>query len=146
MEPIERRAFLLTALAAPLAACAPGALPASLPPTSQTRTPVLVRAGQDRLGSPRTLFGRLEIDAKVTTADTAGGLYIIEHSDQGKGGPPRHVHHAQDEWFYVLQGPYRVEVGGAIRPGAGGFSSRAPRNSARVGPYRRRGGQAYHRV
>lgn len=112
MEPIERRTFLLTALAAaPLAACASGALPASAPPAPQRRTPVLVRAGQDRLGNPRTLFGHLEIDAKVATADTAGGVYIIEHSDQGKGGPPRHVHHAQDEWFYVLEGPYRVEVG-----------------------------------
>ena len=30
----------------------------------------------------------------------------------GKGGPPRHVHFEQDEWFYVIKGDYVFEVGG----------------------------------
>jgi uncharacterized cupin superfamily protein len=29
----------------------------------------------------------------------------------GKGGSPRHVHHAQDEWFYVVEGKFAAEVG-----------------------------------
>ena len=111
MSPIERRAFLLMSLAAtPLAACAPTALPSgSL--AQRRRTGVLVRAGQDTAGRPRTVLGGLRIDAKVTPGDTAGDLYIIEHADETKGGPARHVHHAQDEWFYVLEGAYVVEVG-----------------------------------
>ena len=111
MESVDRRAFLAALAAAPLAAGAQGAQPLSQPPAKRSRTAVRVAAGQDRLGSSRTLFGHLQIDAKLTTTDTAGGLYIIEHADRGKGGPPRHVHHAQDEWFYVLQGAYRMVVG-----------------------------------
>ena len=112
MDPMERRTFLLAALAAaPLAGCAPAAVPASPPLAQRRRTGALVRAGQDRHGSPQTVFGGLRIDAKVPPSDTGGDLYIIEHSDEAKGGPPRHVHHAQDEWFYVLAGAYRLEVG-----------------------------------
>ncbi|PAP77208.1 cupin domain-containing protein [Rubrivirga marina] len=109
MRLIERRAFLLTALvAAPLASCAPGL---RIPLVQRRRAGSLVRAGQDRTGRPRHVFGGLRIDAKVPPSDTAGDLYVIEHTDEAKGGPPRHVHHAQDEWFYVLEGAYRVDVG-----------------------------------
>ncbi len=112
MKHIERRGFLLSALAAvPLAACAGGAPPASAPPAPRGRAGILVRGGRDRLGSPRRVFGGLRIDAKVTPGDSGGDLYVIEHSDEAKGGPPRHVHHQQDEWFYVLEGSYRLEVG-----------------------------------
>jgi mannose-6-phosphate isomerase-like protein (cupin superfamily) len=109
MRHIPRRVFLLTALAAaPLASCAS-------PPRSslaqRRRTGAFVRAGQDRTGHPRRVFGGLHIDAKVTPTDTAGDLYVIEHTDEAKGGPPRHIHHAQDEWFYVLEGAYRFDVG-----------------------------------
>jgi len=29
----------------------------------------------------------------------------------GKGGPARHVHHAQDEWFYAVAGSFVFEIG-----------------------------------
>lgn len=107
MRLIERRAFLLTALvAAPLSSCTPAA---SL--RRRRRAVSLVRAGQDRTGHPRHVFSGLRIDAKVPPEDTTGDLYIIEHTDEEKGGPPRHVHHAQDEWFYVLEGNYRIDIG-----------------------------------
>jgi hypothetical protein len=112
MKNIERRGFLLSALAAgPLAACAGGAPPAAAPPVPRGRAGILVRGGRDRLGSPRRVFGGLRIDAKVHPGDSGGDLYVIEHSDEARGGPPRHVHHEQDEWFYVLEGSYRLEVG-----------------------------------
>ncbi|MEX2400201.1 MAG: cupin domain-containing protein [Rhodothermales bacterium] len=109
MRTIDRRTFLLTSLAtAPLVSCA-SAPRASLAQNRQAGT--LVRVGQDRTGHPRNVFGGLHIDAKVLPDDTTGNLYIIEHTDEAKGGPPRHVHHTQDEWFYVLEGAYRIEVG-----------------------------------
>jgi quercetin dioxygenase-like cupin family protein len=80
-------------------------------PTQRRRTGALVQAGRDRTGHPRHVFGGLRIDAKVTPEDTAGHLYVIEHTDEAKGGPPRHVHHAQDKWFYVLEGAYRIDIG-----------------------------------
>lgn len=109
MRLFERRAFLLASLAAaPLASCA-SASRASRVSRRQAGTHVL--AGQDRTGHPRHVFGGLRIDAKVSPEDTTGDLYIIEHTDEAKGGPPRHVHLAQDEWFYVLEGAYRIDVG-----------------------------------
>jgi mannose-6-phosphate isomerase-like protein (cupin superfamily) len=35
----------------------------------------------------------------------------MEHTSQKKGGPPRHLHHNEDEWFYVIQGDYVMEIG-----------------------------------
>ncbi len=29
-------------------------------------------------------------------------MFILEHRHTAKGGPPRHVHREQDEWWYVL--------------------------------------------
>ncbi len=109
MRLVERRTFLLAALATgPLAACAS----VSRPSRAQRKPAgTLVRAGQDRTGHPRHVFGGLRIDAKVSPEDTTGDLYIIEHTDEARGGPPRHVHHAQDEWFYVLEGAYHIEIG-----------------------------------
>jgi quercetin dioxygenase-like cupin family protein len=106
-----RRDFVRAALAvAPLGTC--GRRPAGAPPAPlRPAGGVAVRAGHDRRARPRAVFGGLRIDAKVLPGDTAGDLYVIEHTDAGRGGPPRHVHHAQDEWFYVLEGSYRLEVG-----------------------------------
>ena len=107
MRHIHRRSFLASALAAvPFAACAPSSQLAQ-----RSGTGTVVKAGQDRYNRPRQVFGGLRIDGKVLPADTGGDLYIIEHTDEAKGGPPRHVHHEQDEWFYVVEGAYHVEVG-----------------------------------
>ncbi len=47
-----------------------------------------------------------------------------------KGGPARHLHHEQEEWFYVLEGEYVIEVGEErYEPGAGD-SVLAPREVA----------------
>ena len=96
---------------------------------------MLVRGEQDRLGRPRTVLGRQRIDAKVTPADTAGDLYVIEHVDDVRGGPSRHVHHAQDEWFYVLAGAYVVEVGEDRFELGPGDSVLAPRGVPHVWGY-----------
>ena len=73
-----------------------------------------VAAGDDRDKEHRKVFGdrAVPLDFKVSTADSRGGMFIVEHTDLKKGGPPRHVHHDQDEWFYVVKGDYIVEVGG----------------------------------
>lgn len=68
-----------------------------------------VAAGQDRFGEQRGL-GIQSIDFKVTTQDSEG-LFIAELTFHTKGGPPRHLHYEQDEWFYVLEGAFVFEVG-----------------------------------
>jgi quercetin dioxygenase-like cupin family protein len=81
-----------------------------------------VAAGEDRVQEHRKLFGDrgIPLDFKVSTRDSGGGLFIVEHTDVRKSGPPRHLHHDQEEWFYVVKGKYIVEVGGerfALGPG-----------------------------
>jgi quercetin dioxygenase-like cupin family protein len=74
-----------------------------------TPSALRVAAGQDRFGEQRGL-GIQSIDFKVTSQDSEG-LFIAELTFHKKGGPPRHLHYEQDEWFYVLAGEFVFEVG-----------------------------------
>ena len=47
---------------------------------------------------------------KVTGAQTAGGLTVVESWGPRGHGSPLHVHHREDEIFYVLDGELRLEV------------------------------------
>lgn len=70
---------------------------------------VRVAAGQDRFGEQRRLVTNV-IDFKVTPQDSTG-LLILELTSHAKGGPERHRHVEQDEWFHVLEGQLLIEVG-----------------------------------
>ncbi len=70
---------------------------------------LLVAAGADRFGLQRGL-GISTIAFKVTPQDSAG-LLILENTFHAKGGPARHLHYAQDEWFYAVEGTFLIEVG-----------------------------------
>jgi quercetin dioxygenase-like cupin family protein len=72
---------------------------------------VRVPAGGDRFGRRRKIFGSMSIDYKVPSSDTDGGLFVVENTNDSKGGPPRHLHHEQEEWFYVVEGEYLAEIG-----------------------------------
>jgi quercetin dioxygenase-like cupin family protein len=72
---------------------------------------VHIPAGGDRFQEGRQVFGSRVIDFKVSSVDTNGDLFIVEVTDDTKGGPPRHLHHEQEEWFYVIDGEYIVEIG-----------------------------------
>ena len=128
MHPMARRTFIQGILALPLIGTAAGFAGSSEP----ARRGVRVSADLDRFGERRKVFGSLPIDVKVAGADTGGGLFLIEQIDDRKGGPPRHVHHRQDEWFYVVAGSYAIEVGGERMELGGGDSVLAPRGIPHV--------------
>ncbi len=55
------------------------------------------------------------LDVKISGNDTNGELAIFEQTSLSQGrGTPLHVHPAQDEIFYVLDGSYRFKVGDDI--------------------------------
>jgi mannose-6-phosphate isomerase-like protein (cupin superfamily) len=70
----------------------------------------IVGAGQDRFGESHSL-GFSSIHFKVSTRDSNGALFVIEHENLLKGGPPVHFHLHQDEWFYVMEGEVLFQVG-----------------------------------
>jgi mannose-6-phosphate isomerase-like protein (cupin superfamily) len=114
MQNIQRRSFLQLALTAlPVTVFAQTANIASV------AKPVRVPAGVDREGKKHAI-GLSSTTYKVLTQDTGGALFVLEQSNQKKGGPPRHLHHDVDELFYSLEGEYIVEVGSErfhLKPG-----------------------------
>lgn len=52
------------------------------------------------------------LDVKISGSDTDGDLAIFEQTSVSQGkGTPLHLHHSQDEIFYVLEGAYYFQVG-----------------------------------
>ena len=58
-----------------------------------------------------------------SSAETTGGrVAVIEHLGPRGAGSPLHVHHREDEWFYVTEGELTFWVGGqVIEAPAGSF-------------------------
>ncbi|MBK7893690.1 MAG: cupin domain-containing protein [Anaerolineaceae bacterium] len=92
-----------------------------------------VAAGADQFGEARSL-GISTIAFKVVPQDEMG-LFIIENTFHAKGGPARHLHYAQDEWFYAVAGEFVVEVGSERFHLNPGDSLLAPRNVPHVWAY-----------
>ena len=63
----------------------------------------VVRAGED-LSGERHGLGVSVIEFKVITPD----LLVLENVFHAPGGPPRHLHLEQDEWFYALEGEFAI--------------------------------------
>jgi quercetin dioxygenase-like cupin family protein len=109
---LERREFVRSLGAVPIAAL-PGVRPAlNLPqerdPSARTE---FVAAGKDRAGTP-VAMGFSSLGFKVAGQQTDGRVFLMEHVGLTKGGgPPRHLHYEQEEWFYVLEGELVAEVG-----------------------------------
>jgi mannose-6-phosphate isomerase-like protein (cupin superfamily) len=92
-----------------------------------------VPAGRDRFQGQREIrFTKTVIDFKVSTLDTDGGLAVCEITSLQKGGPARHLHHEQEEWFYVVEGEHVIEVGEDRYEAGPGDSVLAPRKVAHV--------------
>jgi mannose-6-phosphate isomerase-like protein (cupin superfamily) len=71
-----------------------------------------VPAGETRFRRQHEIrLTRTLIDIKVSTLDTGGALSVAEITSPQKGGPARHLHHGQDEWFYVVEGEHVIKVG-----------------------------------
>ena len=94
---------------------------------------LIVAVGEDRFGEQRGL-GISSISFKVTPQDS-NGLLIIENTFHEKGGPARHLHYDQDEWFYAVEGEFIVEVGDEKLNLKPGDSLLAPRKVAHAWAY-----------
>lgn len=72
-------------------------------------------------GEARWWFDSLAV-VKATAADTGGQMSIVEVTEGPNAQSPLHVHHREDEGFWLLEGDVTFEVGGAtIEAHAGDF-------------------------
>ena len=55
-------------------------------------------------------LGSLTIN-KVGAAASRGGLSIVDHRVPAGYSPPRHIHHGQDEIFFILEGRFSIVCG-----------------------------------
>jgi len=75
------------------------------------RREICVQEGQDRFNERIPVGAKSSIDRKVSGKDTEGVWSMFEAHWHANGGPPMHVHQGEDEWFYVIEGEYVVQVG-----------------------------------
>jgi mannose-6-phosphate isomerase-like protein (cupin superfamily) len=85
-----------------------------------------VEAGKDRFQEELLIMGG-RFDCKVSGKDTDGDLCIYDTIRQEKGGPAVHIHHNQDEWFYIIKGEFIAKIGEDLLRLKAGDSAFAPR-------------------
>jgi mannose-6-phosphate isomerase-like protein (cupin superfamily) len=118
---MKRRVFLQI----PLVASALIAV-AKNQPQQKPKKGIKIEAGKDRYQEELLIMGG-QFDCKVSGKDTNGDLCIYDTVRQEKGGPALHLHHGQDEWFYVIKGEFVVKVGDDTFILKAGDSALAPR-------------------
>ena len=64
----------------------------------------------------------------ITGKESAGGLFIFESIIPPKAGPPRHLHHREDEAFCVIEGKFLYECGDRRAEGGPGTYVFLPRD------------------
>jgi mannose-6-phosphate isomerase-like protein (cupin superfamily) len=105
MAAIERRSFIGTLAAGLSTLWFPVGARAD-----STHAGIKVAADEDRFGQSRSI-GFNATTFKVGTGDTQGALFVMEQHSLKPGGPPLHLHHEQDEFWYVISGEYLFQVG-----------------------------------
>jgi quercetin dioxygenase-like cupin family protein len=92
--------------------------------SAQALSPMAVRSDE---GEARWWFGSLAV-IKTTAAHTAGQLTIVEITAPPGLEAPLHVHHRDDEGFWILEGDVTFEVGDARIEARAGDYVFGPRN------------------
>ncbi len=88
-----------------------------------TTTPIALHEGE---GEARWFLGCL-VTLKASTDTTGGRVAVIEHLAPEGAGSPLHVHHDEDEWFYVTDGTLTFWVGGQLFEASAGSFVYGPR-------------------
>lgn len=86
---------------------------------------IVVGSGVSRWGEPITCIEKAW--TKISAKDTSGNWSFFEAVVPPGFGVPLHLHHSQEEWFWVLSGDFLFEVGGEIFRLSAGMSLLGPR-------------------
>jgi quercetin dioxygenase-like cupin family protein len=92
----------------------------------------VTRSGE---GEARWWFGALA-EIRLSAEQTGGVLTIVEVTEPPNAVAPLHVHHHDDETFWILEGGVRIEAAGTVvdaRPGDVVFGPRGVPHHYTVG-------------
>src|SRR5262250_1386760 len=97
--------------------------------SSQRQEKVMPEAGsQKKQGSMVSVLGEI-ISFKITGEETGGPLCVVELTAFPDNGPPPHIHHREDESFYILDGAFSFLLGDRTTEAGPGFFCRVPRGT-----------------
>jgi quercetin dioxygenase-like cupin family protein len=85
-----------------------------------------VNAGSSHSQEELNIMGG-RFNCMISSHDTNGELLAYDTVRSEKGGPAFHVHHSQDEWFYIISGEFIAQVGEDKFSLKAGDSAFAPR-------------------
>jgi len=68
------------------------------------------------------------VTIKASSETTDGRVAVMEHLAPRGAGTPLHVHHNEDEWFYITEGELTFWVGGQVMTAAAGSFVYGPRD------------------
>jgi mannose-6-phosphate isomerase-like protein (cupin superfamily) len=91
----------------------------------------VVKADKDRIGGTLNALG-VETSVKISSNDSGGAYSMMETSYPPNTGPPLHLHHREDEWWYILEGNFVFEIDGErlhAGPGDTVFGPRGTRHT-----------------
>ena len=86
--------------------------------------PIALSAGE---GEALWFLGQL-VTIKASSESTAGRVAVTETLAPRGSGSPLHVHHNEDEWFYVIEGELTFWVGGQVITAPAGSFVYGPRD------------------
>jgi len=89
-----------------------------------TIAPFALQPGE---GDARWFLGALGT-IKASSDTTDGRVAVLEFLWPQGGGSPLHVHHNEDEWFYVIEGELTLWVGGEVVVAPAGSFVYGPRD------------------
>jgi quercetin dioxygenase-like cupin family protein len=91
---------------------------------ASTVAPIALRPGE---GEALWFLGQL-VTIKSSSESTGGRVGVTESLAPRGSGSPLHVHHNEDEWFYVIEGELTFWVGGEVISAPAGSFVFGPRN------------------
>jgi quercetin dioxygenase-like cupin family protein len=93
-------------------------------PQTDVATPIAHGPGE---GEALWFLGSL-VTMKATAETTGGRVMVNENLAPRGAGSPLHVHHREDEWFYVIEGQLTFWVGGEVIDAPAGSFVYGPRD------------------
>ncbi|MFJ2598955.1 quercetin 2,3-dioxygenase [Streptomyces erythrochromogenes] len=93
-------------------------------PEDRRTAPIALRKGEGEA----LWFLDFLATVKGSSAEMNGAASVIEHLGRRGSGSPLHVHHHDDEWWYVLDGEMTFWVAGEVIAAAAGSFVYGPRH------------------